>query len=50
MWYKLGQFILKYRLFLLLVLLIATGVMGYFGSQVKLSYEFTRAIPTDNIK
>jgi predicted RND superfamily exporter protein len=24
--------------------------MGYFATQVKLSYEFTRAIPTDNIK
>ncbi len=50
MWYKLGQFILKYRVALLVVLLAATTVMGYFATQVKLSYEFTRAIPTDNPK
>lgn len=50
MWYKLGQFILKYRLTLLFILLGLTAVMGYFGSKVQLSYEFTRAIPTDNPK
>jgi len=50
MWYRLGQFILKYRLALLLLLFAATATMGYFASQVKLSYEFTRAIPTDNPK
>lgn len=50
MWYKLGQFILRYRILLLILLLAATGVMGFFASKVTLSYEFTRAIPTDNIK
>jgi predicted RND superfamily exporter protein len=50
MWYKLGQFILKYRVALLVVLLAATAVMGYFATKVKLSYEFSRAIPTDNPK
>lgn len=50
MWYKLGQFILKNRLLLLIALLITTALMGFFASKVKLSYEFTRAIPTDNIK
>jgi hypothetical protein len=50
MWYKLGQFILKYRVALLVLLFAATGIMGYYASQVKLSYEFTRAIPTDNPK
>ena len=50
MWYKLGQFILKYRLVLLLLLLGFTAFMGYEASKVKLSYEFTRAIPTDNPK
>jgi len=48
MWYRLGQFILKNRLILLILLLGATAVMGYYGSQVKLSYEFTKAIPDDN--
>ncbi len=50
MWYKLGQFILKNRLFLLIALLLLTGFMGYKASKVQLSYEFTRAIPTDNPK
>jgi uncharacterized protein len=50
MWYKTGQFILRYRLPLLLVLTLLTGVMGYYASKVQLSYEFSRAIPTDNPK
>ncbi|MEO7530462.1 MAG: MMPL family transporter [Sediminibacterium sp.] len=50
MWYKAGRFILKYRLQLLLALLLATGFMGWKASQVQLSYDFTRALPTDNPK
>ncbi len=50
MWYKAGRFILKYRLGLLLILLAATGFMGWKASQVQLSYDFTRALPTDNPK
>ncbi|OIR12044.1 multidrug resistance protein MdtC [mine drainage metagenome] len=50
MWYKLGQFILKFRLSLLVILIAATAVMGYFASQVKLSYDFSRAVPLDNPK
>ncbi|HEX6914738.1 MAG TPA: MMPL family transporter [Chitinophagaceae bacterium] len=48
MWYKTGQLLVKFRLPLLVILVVATGVMGYFASKVQLSYEFTRAIPTDN--
>ncbi len=48
MWRKLGQFILRYRFILLSILAAATAVMGYWGSQVGLSYEFTRAIPTSH--
>ena len=50
MWYLLGKSILKFRLPLLLILLAATAVMGYFASQVKLSYDFSRAVPIDNPK
>ena len=50
MWHRLGQFILRYRIALLIVLAALTGWMGYEASQVQLSYEFTRAIPTDNPK
>ena len=48
MWYRIGQFILKYRLAALLLLLSLTGIMGYYASQVSLSYDFTRAVPKDN--
>ncbi|HSN60196.1 MAG TPA: hypothetical protein VLR49_04635, partial [Ferruginibacter sp.] len=48
MWKALAQFVIKNRTVLLLTLLISTGVMGYFASKIKLSYEFSKAIPTDN--
>src|SRR5258708_7856062 len=50
MWRSLGQFILKHRLLLLLVLIAATAFMAYHASKVELSYEFARAIPTDHPK
>jgi len=50
MWYKLGKKILQYRLAALLTLLVLTAIMGYYAAQVKLSYDFTRAVPTDNPK
>ena len=50
MWQRLGQLILKYRLPLLIILLLVTAGMGYLASKVELSYEFTRAIPLDNPK
>jgi predicted RND superfamily exporter protein len=50
MWYSLGKWILKNRVALLIFLFVATGIMSYFASKVQLSYEFTRAIPTDNPK
>ncbi|MEO6668697.1 MAG: MMPL family transporter [Ferruginibacter sp.] len=50
MWQSLGKFVIRNRLVLLIVLLLTTVVMGYYASKVKLSYEFSRAIPTDNPK
>jgi predicted RND superfamily exporter protein len=50
MWYKAGKFILQYRLLLLIILLVVTGFMGWQASKVQLSYDFTRALPTDNPK
>lgn len=50
MWYRLGEFILRFRLQLLILLLAATGSIGFFAAKVQLSYDFTRAIPTDNQK
>src|SRR5438046_1013096 len=50
MWHNIAAFIIKYRIVLLILLLADTAIMGYFASQVKLSYEFTSAVPTDNPK
>ena len=50
MWKRLGLFILKYRIFLLIVLAALTAFMGYRASRVQMSYDFSRAIPTNNPK
>ena len=50
MWYRLGQNILKYKKTYLFFMLLSTIVMGYFAAQIKLSYEYTKAIPSDNPK
>lgn len=50
MWEKIARFILRSRWTLLIILLALTGVMGYHASKVQMSYEFAKAIPTDNPK
>ena len=50
MWQRLGKFVINNRLVLLILLLAGTVVMGYYAARVKLSYEFSKAIPTDNPK
>ncbi len=41
---------MKYRVFLVALLAVSTIFMGWHASKVELSYEFSRAIPVDNIK
>lgn len=50
MWGSLARFILRFRWTLLFLLLAVTGFMTWYAIKVQLSYEFTRAIPTDNPK
>lgn len=50
MWEALARFILKYRWVLLMMLLATTIFMAYQAVKVELSYEFSKAIPTDNPK
>ena len=50
MWYKAGRFILRHRIGLLVLLFLATAFMSWQASKVQLSYDFTRALPTDNPK
>lgn len=50
MWRLLSRFIIRYRVFLLVLLVVLTAFMGYLSSKVQMSYDFTNAIPTDNPK
>src|SRR5678815_516515 len=50
MWKRLATIVLNFRLPLMILLLAVTAVMGYYASKVTLSYEFAKAIPTDNPK
>ena len=48
MWYRIGKFVLKYRVILLITLLAITAFFGWQASQVQLSYEFSKAIPVSS--
>jgi len=50
MWYRLAQFILKYKLPLLLILIGFTIWISFYARQAQMSYEFSKAVPTDNPK
>src|SRR5690349_8173103 len=50
MWDALGRIVLRSKFILLSVIALVTAFFGYHASQVKLSYEFAKAIPTDNPK
>lgn len=48
MWKALGAWVLRFRIALLAILLVCTALMAWQASQVKLSYDFAKAIPTNN--
>jgi len=50
MWHRIADFVLRFRVLLLILLFALTGIMGYYASKVEMSYDFTNAIPTDNPK
>ncbi|MEO8822832.1 MAG: MMPL family transporter [Ginsengibacter sp.] len=50
MWQRLAKLVLKNRLILLLILLALTVLMAFFASKIKMSYEFSKAIPAANPK
>jgi len=50
MWHNIAAFIIKYRIALLILLLADTVVLTYYARQVKLSYDFVSAVPSDNEK
>lgn len=50
MWQRLAGLVLKFRLTLLALLIISTGIMAWFAVKVQLSYDFTGAVPRSNEK
>jgi predicted RND superfamily exporter protein len=48
MWSKVAQFIIKFKLPMIVVIGLITVVMGYFAMKVEMSYEFTRTVPLDD--
>ena len=50
MWSALARLILRYGYLWLAILAVITAFLGWQASKVQLSYEFSRAIPTDNPK
>src|SRR6476469_9547988 len=50
MWTKLGEGVLRNRFLWLTLLLVVTAFMAWQASQVQISYEFSKAIPTDDPK
>ncbi len=48
MWIRLADFILRYRLWLIAVLLLITAFMGFQGRKIEWSYEFMRIVPSDD--
>jgi uncharacterized protein len=50
MWTSLAKWVLKFRLPLLILIALITALMGYFASQLQLSYEFSKSIPTTHPK
>jgi len=50
MWQGLAKVVLKKRSLLLTLLFAVTVVMAFFASKIKMSYEFSKAIPVNNPK
>ncbi|MGB0524909.1 MAG: efflux RND transporter permease subunit, partial [Flammeovirgaceae bacterium] len=48
MWTKFSHFILRNRLFLILLLLSITAVMGYLGRGVQMAYDYAKVVPADD--
>lgn len=48
MWDKVALLIIKYRLALILVIAIVTGIMGYYATKVQMSYDFARTVPLND--
>jgi predicted RND superfamily exporter protein len=48
-WHQFGRFILRNRLALLIALGLLTMVFAFLSSQVKLTYDFAKVVPKDDV-
>ncbi|MEK6476469.1 efflux RND transporter permease subunit [Catalinimonas sp. 4WD22] len=48
MWIKLAHTIIKYRLWLMIILAIITAFMGYKAQELKVSYDYIEAVPSSD--
>jgi hypothetical protein len=48
MWDKIASFIIRFRLPLIILILLVTVVMGYFASKVEMSYDLARTVPAND--
>src|SRR5688572_9903225 len=48
MWNRLSQWIIDYRLILILIISGITILMGYYASKVEMSYDFARNVPPED--
>lgn len=50
MWQWLAKFVLRNKVLLMVLLFATTATLAFFASKIKMSYEFSKAIPVDNPK
>ncbi|MCW5909702.1 MAG: MMPL family transporter [Cyclobacteriaceae bacterium] len=48
MWSKIALFIIRYRIALIALIGAITLIMGYYASQVQMSYDFARTVPLED--
>lgn len=48
MWNNVARLIIHYRLPLILVITITTGIMAYYATKVEMSYDFARTVPLND--
>jgi predicted RND superfamily exporter protein len=48
MWAKITDGIIRYRLWLMGIIVLITAVMGYFASKVEMSYDLSRSVPAND--
>ncbi|MGC1240241.1 MAG: efflux RND transporter permease subunit [Chryseosolibacter sp.] len=48
MWDKIARLIIRYRLLLIAIIAVITGIMGYYATKVQMSYDFARTVPLND--